>query len=363
LRILEDLGGVDDLERRIESIYWFQRPHRVEHPLHFYPIIARANPAELMSNVSSHDPKFAAKITRLDDRLIKIDFRRRWGGRVLSSTAFLLSIPDGNVILSEDAKQVLLTGMISRLDPELSIVSMNSRDLLSLVERVRVAFEGLSCEVYYLTARQPRKQTIQAYNNVHLDQMREYVESGYWIERMKVRVRRDLETLFEFAVSRHGVVELYHGMFGAFRGVVLDSLLEAGHAKVTFYSNRGREPTGHLERTRPITIRSVLDRPLDKKVAKRLLEQIARFPKISYAIVHAGNPILLVHVVDDQDGSGYDIASTDTNVYIVPTFSATPSALMRAKDLVYSAFKEGVVEDYYEGNQEPSISATTSPVS
>src|SRR5207253_1246407 len=116
-------------------------------------------------------------------------------------------------------------GLISRLDPLVMTAGVNSRDLLNLARRVTNSLGGFECEVYYLTAKKPGKQTIQAYDNVNLQQMEDYVDRGYWLERLKFMVHRDSERILDFGVERSGRLEFYQGNYRALEVAILSPLL------------------------------------------------------------------------------------------------------------------------------------------
>lgn len=353
--MIENVSSYAEFEKKMEYDYWLSRGTRTPHRMFFYPLVGTLDPSEAFAAASERDPKFSATVTPCDSKLSHVAFGRRWGGQQVSAHALILRLERGSVVASDDAQQRPLSGLIDRLDPLISSVHVNSRDLLNLARKVAVAFKGFDCEVYYLAARKPGKQTIQAYENVNLDQMTNYVEEGYWIERLKFRVSREAEVILDFGVERSGRVGFYEGNFDGLRSAVLGPLLSVGVAKLEFYSSRGRTPDGKRLTPRPLTIKSALDVALDKRIASLLIKHIRKFPKLSYAVVHAGNPMLQVHIVDEEDGSAYDIAGTDDRIFLVPTMSVTPSALVRARELVFRALREGVVEDYYEQRPEPAI--------
>lgn len=361
MRVLEGSTGREDLERRIEYHYWLERGARSPPTLFLYPLVCADDPLEAISSVSERDPKFVAHVQRVDGHLHRIDFERTWGGKQVASTAFLVTRSSGNFIISEEPDLSVLEGLIGRLDPEVSTVPVNSRDLLAIASSMAQSFSGFSFDVYRLTARRPGKQTIQAFIDVTLAQLRQYVDDGFWIDRMKIRVRSGDEVVLDFAVTRAGRLEFLVGNFQLFGEKILDPLLQVGNDKLAFYSDRGRRLGASIE-IRPIAINGALEAKLDAKIASKLISQIKKFPRISYAVVHSGNPMLLVHIVDERDGSGYDIAAVEERVYIVPTFDSTPSALVRARELVYKTFKEGQVEDYYARQPEPELGRILSGV-
>jgi hypothetical protein len=360
--LFQELSGYEEFEKRVEYHYWLNRGTAPAPALHGYVLAGLNNPAEAIENVSTRDPKFEASIVPVDSRLSMIHFKRRWGGKRIESIAILLRYDEGYVIFSEERKQRPLSGLVSRLDPLVTTVRVNSRDLLNLARRVAKSLSGFDCEVYYLAAKKPGKQTIQAYDNVNLEQMEEYVDRGYWLERLKFRVHHGSERILDFGFERNGRLEFYEGNYRALQSAILSPLLLAGNAKLGFYSERGNSLEGTPEHSRPIAILKSLDKPLGKHEASVLIKQIRGVARLSHAVVHAGNPMLLVHVVDEEDGSAYDIAGTDDRIFIVPTFAVTASALVRARELVFKALREGIVEDYYDKRPEPgieSVGATT----
>ncbi len=355
MSILENTKGRADLERRLEFHYWLERRKRPPPPLYLYPITLTTEAADVLEDVFLRDPKFHARIARLDPELQRIDFERRWGGKLVKSSAYLLSRKNGNVVVSDDTNQSPLRGLIERLNPDLATIPLNSKDLFDVSIRIAQTLPDFETEVYRLTVRLPGRQTIQAYNDVTRDQIQEYSDKGYSVERIKTRVRNNSERLLDFAVTRNGFVEFFEGKFDALSTIILEPLLQLATAKLRFYSNRGRQMEAVTPAIRPISLIQVMPGPLDLSIAAKLIERIKRSPRISYAIVHAGNPMLLVHILDERDGSGYDIAAAEDRVFIVPALDTSPSALVRARELVYRTFREGQVEDYYEHNLEPNL--------
>jgi hypothetical protein len=58
----------------------------------------------------------------------------------------------------------------------------------------------------------------------------------------------------------------------------------------------------------------------------------------STAILHSGNPWLLLNVIDRNDGSSFDIFGYSPEIQIIPSNKASPESLMRLIFTIYQIF-------------------------
>lgn len=84
----------------------------------------------------------------------------------------------------------------------------------------------------------------------------------------------------------------------------------------------------------------------DKKQNIRLVEALKSIKNSSISVMHA-NPYLHVSYLDYRDGSSCDIwVLSENKISILPQIRATPAALERLCESIFTGFREGIIKDF-----------------
>jgi hypothetical protein len=80
--------------------------------------------------------------------------------------------------------------------------------------------------------------------------------------------------------------------------------------------------------------------PLKKLTLKDFAVLSTHIAKSSYstAVIHSGNPWLILNALDRGDGSSFDIFGYTPEIQIIPASKASPESLMRLLNSIYEIF-------------------------
>ena len=131
------------------------------------------------------------------------------------------------------------------------------------------------------------------------------------------------EDYLKLRISDKGEITLYKGPLEKFYGhFVLGFIKKAINFK-GFMSNRERRMDKGSIIVRPISVsfRKELNMG-DIKIVKEGLMK-----KYLSAVIHAGNPVLMMQVTDKKDGSSFDIFASGKKLKITPLLKSSPASL------------------------------------
>lgn len=142
---------------------------------------------------------------------------------------------------------------------------------------------------------------------------------------------------FHVRVQTNGQFVFYDGSgdcFSNFQRLVLSRFNEIALENYKFFSNRERKTVDGV-----VEISKVVLNPM-KKLEKPDFEILSSHMGVEYstAILHSGNPWLLLNVIDRSDGSSFDIFGYSPEIQIVPSNKASAESLMRLIFTIYQIF-------------------------
>ena len=152
------------------------------------------------------------------------------------------------------------------------------------------------------------------------------------------------ETYFNVRIQTNGHFVFYEGgryCFSNFQRLVLSRFNETAIINHKFFSNRERRIIDGKVKISRI----VLDPT--KKLSKTDFESLSSHLGMSYstAVLHSGNPWLLLNIIDRGDGSSFDIHGYPSEIQIVPFNRASPESLMRLIYTIYELFPLTEIKD------------------
>ncbi len=145
------------------------------------------------------------------------------------------------------------------------------------------------------------------------------------------------QTHFHVRIQTNGHFVFYEGgryCFSNFQRLVLSKFNETALMNHEFFSNRERRIVDGKVKISRI----VLDP--QKTLSKSDFETLSSHLSMTYstAILHSGNPWLLLNIIDRGDGSSFDIHGYSSEIQIVPFNRASPESLMRLIYALYELF-------------------------
>lgn len=155
-------------------------------------------------------------------------------------------------------------------------------------------------------------------------------DQGYWVRTMTLHVDRVLSA----HIRRVAGASYYSGDSDVFVDKVLQVLARAARDRRSLLSRRERSK----ETVRPISI-SLSDANLaDSEATGEVIREVASLPKTTLAVFHR-NPYLHLALLDEVDGSNFDVIVTDAkSIDIYPGYLATAVALSRVVDHISERF-------------------------
>lgn len=173
-------------------------------------------------------------------------------------------------------------------------------------------------------------------------------EENAWLNSISLRVslRKEGEHLeAEGTINRDGSVNCKANFMFFYHAIITEILtLAADESKVLEKRSRKREDF----RVRPLAI--VFDNNIfsDKSENRRLIEALHQMPKASLSVYH-GNPYIKANLIDNKDGSYYQIwVLSEDSIIISPQMKASPASLKRICNHIGEKFLEGEIKDLSE---------------
>jgi len=164
----------------------------------------------------------------------------------------------------------------------------------------------------------------------HMEVLSSMENQGYSIRTMILYIEKALS----IHLRRIAGATYYSGDVDLFVDDVLTPLADAANVRRTLMSNRQRSK----ESVRPISIRLSDANLVDSTLTGEVVREVASLPKTTLAVFHR-NPYLHFAVVDEIDGSNFDVMVTDArSIDVYPGYLASPAALSRIVDHISDRF-------------------------
>jgi len=357
--ILEGVSSYDELIKRVNLVYYVGLHDINIHPLNLYLLHSRKD-VIVFNKISDIDGKFEAEIEQLEEDFYLLRYNRKWGDEIFKSYAYIIQHNKGWIIINDDKKQSPLLGLIRRLYPNVIFCSLNSNDILQLINGVLSAHRDSVIDIYFATAKRPgyskdikKEQTRTIYKHVELEQLQSLVDKSFYIDKVKFKVMHD-KFIFDGMVSAQGGICAFNGGdFSIFLSGILLSILGKSFENFKFHSNRWYTSDEKII-SKPIEFR--LKQNLKLPELENLAEALQSINNISVDVVNAGNPILLAHAIDDRDGSVFDISAVNKSIFLTPVLETSGESLLKVGEHIRKKFMEFSVKDYYEERRENTYS-------
>lgn len=334
------LSSKSELISLIDSTY-SQRGRRSGFPpLNMSFAVSELTPTEIVT-VEKVDPKFSIQIdSELKDGLVEFTVSRRWGGKEEEEKAFLLCDGQRWIFLCAGENPSVLKGALYRLQPMVTTLRIFSSDLLELSENVSKHVKYFEMEEALLRRKD---QSIRAYKNVTIAQLRELVTSEHrWIQRVRYRVSVDdslpRRKWFNASISRRGEAELFSGYLSLFMERAIMPAYEASLRTYSYMASRRSTP--ELTDELP-PARIAFDEVIDARSLKNIVEAMNSIEKMHYVIAQEGNPFLLLHLLDAVDGSSLDLLASGKEICLIPVQKVTPNSYVRVTEALFDKLQDG----------------------
>jgi hypothetical protein len=164
----------------------------------------------------------------------------------------------------------------------------------------------------------------------YLEVLASMENQGYSVRTMTLRIEYVLST----HIRRVAGASYYTGNSDLFVDEVLQPLARAAHDRRTLLSHRQRS----RDDVQPISI-SLSDANLvGREATGEVVREVASLPRTTLAVFHR-NPYLHFALLDEVDGSNFDVIVTDSkSIDIYPGYLASSAALSRIVDHISDRF-------------------------
>lgn len=229
---------------------------------------------------------------------------------------------------------------LERMYPVVCRSYMSSNDLLSVMDALsRIKDSKLEMRSYILRAHDSH-ETVKKWKS-DKPYLRDEIErsvkrEGQLLEAVNFIFHVE-QTFFHVRIQTDGHFVFYEGgpyCFSNFQRLVLSKFNEIALKNHKFFSNRERRIVdGRAEVSRILLNPAKI---LGKTDFERLSSHLST--KYSLAILHSGNPWLLLNIIDRGDGSSFDLHGYPSEIQVIPFNRGSPESLMRLIYAIYELF-------------------------
>jgi hypothetical protein len=268
------------------------------------------------------------------------------------------------VSVAEREEWISLLRAVRKEYPTIVPVYLSQRELLqgvgTLRKRVSATHElrvrELSAKETFQTSGGKRVRSLRAWTDEEwegvvsdVSERRQVVTRATLAFYRRIGDKTDIVPSAMCKVTKRGEIE-FDGRYDLIWDTVVRHVAEAGESKLAFYSKRGLRDRGY--KPAPLEIR--YRQPVFDQVeeVRRLVAVLARYPHAMHSVQH-GNPYAYVQIADTYDGSGFDVwALSPTRITVVPRLKSTEAALDRLIQYIFDEFREGVVGNVMDKNED-----------
>ena len=310
-------------------------------PLHIYTVFPRTTVEDVPNY--AYQAGTSAIIDRQDERLYRLtvtSFRRK-------QEAHGYIIDSGNIwnILIKTTESPTVAGKVAmswlgRMEPVLCMSYMRPDDLLDImdslskIEDSRIGLRGVVLRKYGEPQSMKKWPMGSPYSRQEIESTME--NENELLEAIDFTVTME-GTAFRVRMQTNGHFVFYEGgqfCFSNFHRLLLTRFNEVALRNHKYYSNKERKVTNG-----EVTISPIILKPT-KELTKSDFESLSMHLGKSYsiAVIHSGNPWLLMSVIDGSDGSSFDIHGHSKELQVVPFNKASSESLMKLIFGIYELF-------------------------
>lgn len=221
------------------------------------------------------------------------------------------------------ARQSLIS-FLRHFSSLLSLGYVPSTKLLDFINLMKEKYEKITLhESFLMTEDDTYRRWRKKHRNLTgklLSQMKK--ERGKWVA---ITFKAHVEHIRKFHVRIYedGQITFYSGDFADFYSSVLMPFSEYCREIKNGFSDKQREVKGDKIILHPITfsLRKYLSKSDLQSLSKCMLEHY------SVGVLASGNPLLIMTVIDNNDGSAFDVYAKDKKIEVVPLMKSSSSSL------------------------------------
>lgn len=330
-----EVGNLAELDFKLDTFH----SSRQARPLHIFSLLPKIN-IEAMPNVAK-DAGVNAIINELGKTVYDLTLvsarkhRHAYGFLIDHKGVWNMLI---RTVESPTVAGNIANRWLDRLYPAICRSYIRPNDLLDILDALS-KIEGSKLELRsYILRAHNSPETVKnwkkdkPYSRKDIEQ--DIQSSGKLLEAIHFLFHVE-HTYFHVRMQIDGHFVFYDGgeyCFTNFQRLVLSKFNEVALMTRKFFSHRERRIVDGEAKISRIILEP--QRKLEKKDLVCLSSHLGS--KYSTAILHSGNPWLLVNILDREDGSSFDIHGYPSKIQVVPFNKSSPESLMR---LIYSIYE------------------------
>ena len=253
------------------------------------------------------------------------------GARINYDTGYLILKKEFWVFIT-DKDGYNVQRFIKNLHPILTLMYVDSDSILKLIQESTKKFElvnvveGTLCskgETFRNWKKEPIKFLIPSLNKMANK------EDAKW-SGLTLLCYKDGESHLKLRISEQGHLALYKGEFTNLYEVFLLPYMSEGLRIKNYFQNKERKIMDGTIELSPIfmNIKDELSMGDIGLLKKALLKNYLG------AVIHAGNPILMMQITDRSDGSSFDVYASKQKIEVVPLAKSSAASLTSVYSLI-----------------------------
>jgi len=268
----------------------------------------------------------------------------RIGIRTSSLQGFFIPIDEHWMFVSEgESSRVsqIIKSFSKGMFPILNLIYLPSSSILEMIDRVKRKYdsievvEGTMCKTGE-TFRTWKKKPIEFSIETMIEMAKR--EDAKWTG-ISLRFRIDEENIFGCRLNENGHLSIYSGDFLEFYADALLPYINASEQVRSLLKNRERKEADNRVILSPLSLNfeTSISKSEVQLIEKRIVSNYAA------AVMHPGNPMLLMQVCDRGDGSLYDLYVFNKKIEIVPLHKASPDSIENLVSLISNTLPMGTL--------------------
>ncbi|KAA0006377.1 MAG: hypothetical protein FE045_03325 [Thermoplasmata archaeon] len=239
---------------------------------------------------------------------------------------------------SQKARQSLKSFM-RHLSSLFSLGYIPSDNLLNFLSEMRKKYDITLHESFIRTEKKTMKQWMkqrQKLNEKIIERMRNM--EGKWIAITFKAYINGFEK-FYCRIHEDGHITFYSGNFSDFYSTTVLSYGKICKEINNRLSNRERKVWDDNVLLRPVVLQ--LKRTLSKRELETVSSKLLKY--YSGGVFFVGNPMLLMTIVDNNNGSSFDLYARERKIEIVPLAKSTPASLGNLIQIITDIIPDGSI--------------------
>lgn len=310
-------------------------------PVIVMPMFLNCPPEDIASIASGR--KISAKADFLTEDIFnfKIGLRKRSAGGFLVNydsywCGFLIRNDTDNTV-SEVASR-----WMQDMFPIVTPAYVTSQQMLDLVEGLKIVEKSEMTLLDYVARSAKIGETTKRWKSGEFSK-----------ERISKQARNDEAIVdairihfsspnfsFKFKLNRRGLLTLYEGSYSELHRLVISKLVIEAKANLSRMAEKKRILQDGEVRVDALTIKPEVD--LTNADMKRLKEGLSKH--YMTAVLHGGNPWLLISLLDKSDGSALDLQAYHDEIIITPVTRVSSESLTRLYSVLEEVLPSGLLQ-------------------